>query len=37
VSPYRRPAEKSPSPGSYDKHLIPIGKDAKSFTIGEKY
>lgn len=26
VSPYRRPAEKVPEPGSYDKHLIPFGK-----------
>jgi hypothetical protein len=26
-----------PSPGTYDKHLTEFGKDAKSFTIGEKY
>ena len=37
VSPYRRPLEVLPSPGTYDKHLIEFGKDAKSFKIGEKF
>ena len=38
VSPYRRPAEKTPEPGSYDKHLIPFGKGKMSnITMGSKY
>jgi hypothetical protein len=36
TSPYRRPKEKGPEPGSYDKHLIPFGGDTKRFTIGQK-
>ena len=38
VSPYRRPAEKVPEPGSYDKHLIPFGKGKmQNITMGAKY
>lgn len=36
TSPYRRPPEKTPEPGQYDKHLIPFGADTKRFTIGQK-
>lgn len=36
TSPYRRPKERMPDPGSYDKHLTSMGATAKSFTIGVK-
>lgn len=34
TTPYRRPAERVPEPGQYDKHLIPFGAEAKKFSIG---
>ena len=38
VSPYRRPADKTPEPGSYDGHLIPFGQSKMSnVTMGSKY
>ena len=38
VSPYRRPKEKTPEPGSYSNHLIPFGQGKMSnVTMGSKY
>lgn len=36
VNPYRRPKERSPEIGQYDRHLTNFGEGAKKFTIGEK-
>jgi hypothetical protein len=38
VSPYRRPKDKVPEPGSYDGHLTKFGSGMKSnATMGRKY
>jgi len=38
VSPYRRPKEETPAPGTYDSHLKPFGSELKhSASMGSKY
>lgn len=37
VMPYRRPKERSPDPGQYDKHLTEFGSGLKNVTFGDKY
>ena len=38
VSPYRRPKERSPDPGQYDRHLTKFGSGLRSnATMGSKY
>jgi len=34
---YKRPAEKLPDPGQYDKHLTPFGEGLKKVDMGSKY
>lgn len=36
VNPYRRPKDRSPEIGQYDRHLTALGAGGKSFTIGER-
>lgn len=38
TSPYRRPKEQTPEPGSYDGHLRPFGSGlARNASMGSKY
>jgi hypothetical protein len=38
VSPYRRPKEQLPEPGTYDGHLTAFGADVKgNIDMGKKY
>jgi hypothetical protein len=37
VAPYRRPAEKTPDPGTYDGHLTGFGDGLKNVDFGEPY
>ena len=38
MSPYRRPKEQQPEPGTYDGHLKPFGAEVKgNIDMGKKY